>query len=438
MKIKLDKTKLGAVVNAHSEKRATSGTVVIVDDEPSNLYSLQRTLEDHFEILAFSDPREALTAIRDKVVDVIISDQRMPEMLGTEFLSETMKSNHDNVRMILTGYTDAKDLVTCINDGLIYRYLVKPWSSEEIIAVTRQGVEKAYQDRIFRRLVPNQVVKRLYPDGMQDAQPGQGREIACACMFLDMRRFTALADTMTADETFRFLTSFLGEIGPEINAHNGFIDKYLGDGVMAVFDREGHYAEDAVRCAIHLNDVISKYNDLHRSESLPSNRAGGELRSPVKVGIGIHYGPVMLGMVGFADRLDFTILGDVVNTAARLQELTKRFGADIIVHDEIASRLPPNDYRRRRLGNVQVRGKKESVAIWEVFESNEPLLRDRKVATTQEFEAAVSSQAVGDIDKARQIFEALAKSEHKDLAVTCYLENLESRFLADYSRDDDI
>lgn len=113
----------------------------MVDDEPDNLDLLYRTFRRSFQVMRAESGREALDILKDcGEVAVIISDQRMPEMKGTEFLSQTVPKFPDTVRIILTGFTDVEDLVEAINAGQVYRYITKPWEPDELKRVVEQAV----------------------------------------------------------------------------------------------------------------------------------------------------------------------------------------------------------------------------------------------------------------------------------------------------------
>lgn len=350
MKLRIGQDQVERLTRLSAKPASYAARLLVVDDEPENLATVVRLLEGRYEVVATTDPAEALRLAQTTRFDVVITDQRMPHMLGTELLSRIKAVDDDNVRMILTGYTDVKDLVTCINDGLISRYLVKPWRAAELEAVIEQGVAQVTLQRTMKKLIPHQVLDRLYGGRLQEARPGDGRELDCAALFLDIRGFTGLAERLDPRGTFQLLTSYMSAVAPSIGRHGGFVDKYLGDGLLAIFDREGGYAEDALACAAELVQQTDGYN----AAELPGGVA------PLSVGIGICAGRVMLGTVGFADRLEFTVLGDAVNTAHRIQELTKLHGCTILADGAL---LAGRADTGRCLGEVAVRGKDRPVVL---------------------------------------------------------------------------
>jgi signal transduction histidine kinase len=144
------KLKLSEGSSALSRRRDKKGKVLIVDDEQANLDGLEAALSRSYQVFQTTDPNEAIALSRSHHIDLVITDQRMPEMLGTELLQELYNQQRDQIRILLTGYTDAEDLITCINDGLLYRYLVKPWSPPELMATVAQGFDKLNAERALK------------------------------------------------------------------------------------------------------------------------------------------------------------------------------------------------------------------------------------------------------------------------------------------------
>ncbi|NER80292.1 MAG: response regulator [Leptolyngbya sp. SIO1D8] len=134
-----------STVTSSRARKVNKARMLVVDDEPDNLDLLYRTFRRHFNVLRAESGQEALDILAEHgEVAVIISDQRMPEMKGTEFLSKTVPDFPDTVRIILTGFTDVEDLVEAINAGQVYRYITKPWDPDELKQVVEQAA-KTYE-----------------------------------------------------------------------------------------------------------------------------------------------------------------------------------------------------------------------------------------------------------------------------------------------------
>lgn len=182
-----------------------------------------------------------------------------------------------------------------------------------------------------------------------DVKFGDYTEARMTVFFLDIRNFTARSERMTPEATFRYINSFLEEFGPVVRANGGFIDKYLGDGFMAIFP-DG--ADSAFSAALSMRDRLDSFNRR-------MNPAGHE---PLRFGIGIHTGVLMLGTIGENLRMDTTVISDTVNTASRLEELNKEFGTDILVSgDAIAALENPERFRVELVSQSQVKGKTKLV-----------------------------------------------------------------------------
>jgi hemerythrin len=162
----------------------------------------------------------------------------------------------------------------------------------------------------YSRFVPREFLHLLGIDDIRKVEVGQQVERKMTILFADIRAFTSLSESMSPQENFNFLNAYLVQMEPVITAHGGFIDKYIGDGIMALFPDS---PDAALRCAQAMLQRLDDYNTGRE-------RAGYR---PIKVGIGINTGIVILGTIGGASRMDGTVIGDAVNLAARLERLTK-------------------------------------------------------------------------------------------------------------------
>jgi adenylate cyclase len=196
--------------------------------------------------------------------------------------------------------------------------------------------------RGLERFLASETVERVLA-GDTLALAGERRVVTV--LFADLRGSTRLADTMLPADVVEHLNRYVGAMAESVFAHGGMLDKFLGDGLMAIFgvmDEPTAGAMPAVRAALTIRQRLALLNE-GRTE-------------PVRFGIGIHTGEVVLGAVGISRRTDFTAVGDTVNTASRLEGLCKRFGVDCILSDTTASRLNES-VALRSLGPAAVRGK---------------------------------------------------------------------------------
>jgi class 3 adenylate cyclase len=231
----------------------------------------------------------------------------------------------------------------------------------------------------IQRFVPREFLQALGHDDVRTAKLGDVTAKSIAMLFADIRNFTASSEGMTPEETFAFLNRCLSKLGPHVRAQRGFVDKYIGDAVMALFP---HDPSDAVRAAIAMQEEIRRSN---------ASLAGG---MPVAIGIGIHVGRVMMGTIGEAERFEATVISDAVNLTARLESLTKQLGCDVLVSEEIYATLDePLRRHARRLGTFIVKGKARPVALYEVFASDPDALREWKLRSQERFESMLAAFA---------------------------------------------
>lgn len=282
---------------------------------------------------------------------------------------------------------------------------------EERESVRRDSLEnKLRMLDSFSRFVPKQFLKFLNRESIVEVDLGDSAEMQMSVMFTDIRSFTTLSETMTIEENFRFLNAYLKRMGPIIQQNNGFVDKFIGDAIMALFPRSPDHALDA---AVNMMRELARYN-AHRSQS------GYQ---PIQAGIGIHHGPLMLGTVGSVSRIETTVIGDTVNLCARLESLTKNFNASIIISDVVYRAVSdPEKYATREIDSVLVRGKKRPIVLYEVFESDPDDLRAKKIDTAPRITAAMSVYKAGDFEDARKAFQDLHDENPDDGLPALYLK----------------
>jgi class 3 adenylate cyclase/HAMP domain-containing protein len=208
----------------------------------------------------------------------------------------------------------------------------------------------------FERFVPRKFLAVIAPEGIENIQVGARQTREMTILFCDIRGYTSLSESSTPEEMFDFLNEYLAEMGSAIEEHGGFIDKYIGDAIMALFD-EAH-TDRAIDAALAMRRHLAEFN-LRRAER--------GLR-PVDVGIGIHRGRCIMGTVGFRSRIDSTVIGDAVNLASRVEGLTKEHRADVLVTGAVVDALADRRAYALRLvdGAAKVKGKDATVALWAV------------------------------------------------------------------------
>lgn len=204
----------------------------------------------------------------------------------------------------------------------------------------------------LERFIPREVLAYLKKDSIMDINLGDHTEKEMTILFSDIRGFTALSEKMTPRENFNFINSYLNRMGPIIRMHGGFVDKYLGDGIMALFPGDPKQALDA---ALAMRAELVKYN-------ADRAKAGYE---PIRIGMGLHTGHLMVGTIGEEGRMDSTVISDAVNLASRLEGLTKVFPHDILFSREVYEKLSEEDrISALYLGTETVKGKTASIDVY--------------------------------------------------------------------------
>ncbi len=229
----------------------------------------------------------------------------------------------------------------------------------------------------YSRFVPMTFLRLINRENILDVQLGEQTQTDMTIMFSDIRGFTSLSEQMTPQENFNFINAYFQRVSPVIRQHNGFVDKYIGDAIMALFPKG---ADDAVQAAIGMLQALAEYNK-HRSQTN---------QFPIEIGIGLHTGRVMLGTVGETERIEGTVISDAVNLASRLEDLTKLYGASIIISEQTMFILKnPQQYHTRFLDTVQVKGKQEPVSVFEILAGESDTTLSLKLQTANDFETGL-------------------------------------------------
>jgi adenylate cyclase len=260
------------------------------------------------------------------------------------------------------------------------------------------------------RFVPNEFLAFLGCDSIVDVKLGEAVELEMSVLFSDIRDFTTLSEQMTPTDNFKFINSYLSRMEPLIVENQGFIDKYIGDAIMALFS-EG--ADDAVKAGIAMLQTLAEYNRDRVSLGYV----------PVEIGVGINTGSLILGIVGGKSRMDGTVVSDAVNLASRIESLTKNYGVSLLITQQTFDRLTnPDDYAIRVIDKVQVKGKSEWVTVYEVFDADLPQVKAGKLATLQLFTEALSLYNMKSFRQAAGLFADCLRQNPGDKVARIYLE----------------
>ncbi|HAA30448.1 MAG TPA: adenylate cyclase [Cyanobacteria bacterium UBA8553] len=262
----------------------------------------------------------------------------------------------------------------------------------------------------FSRFVPRQLLQFLEKESIIDVQLGDQVQKEMSVLFSDIRDFTTLSESMTPQDNFKFINDYLSRMEPVIIEHQGFIDKYIGDAIMALFSGS---ADDAVKAGIAMLHRLADYNQYLVNSS----------GVPIQIGIGINTGSLMLGTVGGKNRMDGTVISDAVNLASRLEGLTKNYGVSLLISHHTFTQLKDvNQYAFRILDRVHVKGKSAKVSVYEIFDADPPNIRDGKLITKTTFEEALLLYNLHSFTDAAKLFEDVLSINPQDKVARLYLD----------------
>ncbi|MEG4634462.1 AAA family ATPase [Microcoleus sp. AR_TQ3_B6] len=272
----------------------------------------------------------------------------------------------------------------------------------------------AQLNKAYERFVPHQFLQFLEKSSIIDVELGDQVQLEMSVLFSDIRDFTTLSETMTPEDNFKFINSYLSRMEPVINENKGFIDKYIGDAIMALFSGE---ADHAVKAGIAMVHRLVEYNQY-------CAKAGC---AQIQIGIGINTGSLMLGTVGGPNRMDGTVISDAVNLASRVESLTKNYGVALLITHPTYSRLKnPSQYAIRTLDTVKVKGKSEAVTVYEVFDADPLEIKEGKLATLELFAEARAIYSEGKLFEAARLFSECWRQNPGDNVAKIYWERCQS------------
>ena len=261
----------------------------------------------------------------------------------------------------------------------------------------------------YQRFVPPQLLQSLGKKSIVDVSLGDQVNIKMSILFSDIRSFTSISESMTPKENFEFLNTYLSGMSPIIRDNNGYIDKFMGDGIMALFKNS---ANDAVNAAIKMQKYIYQYN-------INAEANGKHI---IKIGIGINTGQMMLGTLGETNRMEGSVISDSVNLASRLENLNKIYKTGIIISEETYKNLDNKLFNVRLIDMVTVKGKRQSIKIFEVFDAEMKNIKHLKKQTSNDFNNAILAYQRQNFKIALNLLNKIFIINPDDKIVSIYIE----------------
>lgn len=398
---------------AGAETAAGGLRVLVVDDEPVNVQALVNFLTlAKYDVVTATDGREALDLLAgERPCDIVLLDVMMPKLSGFD-VCQRIRERYSPAELpviLLTAKNRVSDLVMGFGAGA-NDYLTKPFVSDELLARVSVHLELARISDSYSRFVPRQFLEQLGKQRIVDVALGDQVQREMTVLFSDIRNFTQMSEGMTPAQTFGFVNHYLGTMEPAISGHGGVIDKFVGDAIMALFPRR---ADDAVQAAL----------DMIRRLEVWNAQRGDSGEPPVRIGIGLHTGSLMLGTVGARDRMDTTVISDAVNLASRVESLTKIYGVSLMMTEGTYLALQnPFSISTRRIDRVLVQGKSQPVVLYEVVDADSPPDREAKQRARPDFEQGEALYEAGKFSDAIDYLERALARNPSDTVVQLLLE----------------
>lgn len=308
-----------------------------------------------------------------------------------------------------------------LNEEYINSLNVKTDKETDTIRAMLASADAAQQLHLtFQKFVPRQFVDHFSRAGIDSLKLGFAAEEDVAIMFCDIRGFTRLSEQMSPQQLMNFLNSYFVRMNAPIHNNYGFIDKFIGDAIMALFDHPtgslGDKAADSVRASLDLQKALNLYNH-HRANSG---------YAAIKNGVGLHVGPVVLGTVGSDDRMDTTVIGHTVNVAQRIETLTNYFGVDILASRELVHAASHElTFAWRTIDEVVLKGKTNAIEIIEIYEHLGQDLIDARNETKSIMHDAIALRNKSDFAGARTLFLKALDVDPQDTVIIHHLATIE-------------
>ncbi len=342
--------------------------ILVVDDE-TDLEVLikqkfRQKIRDHqYDFIFAVNGRHALEQLEQHGdVDVVLSDINMPEMDGLTLLTKLNEQNGLMKSVIVSAYGDMENIRSAMNLGA-FDFITKPVNFEDLDLTMEKTIRHVTQMKETMKAIKENNILKMYVDetvlnfmGSREFESSlvANETVEATVAFIDICSFTSISENEPADTVVALLNKYFDVMVKEIIAQGGYVDKFIGDAVMAVF-RGDYHLDRAIDACLAVRNKIKGLPALENISFTP------------QVSIGINSGEMISGNIGSASlrRLDYTVIGDTVNTSQRLQSAA---GPNQIIINEISYEKVKESFNCRKVGAVSLKNKSAAMNIYEVMD----------------------------------------------------------------------
>ncbi|KAF5038985.1 Adenylate cyclase 2 [bioreactor metagenome] len=342
--------------------------ILVVDDEPDLEILIRQRFrkkirEGEYDFVFAGNGRHALEQLEQHPdVEIVLSDINMPEMDGLTLLSKLNDQHVLLKAVIVSAYGDMENIRTAMNRGA-FDFVTKPVDFHDLELTIEKTLSHVNQIRQTLKAVKENNILRMYVDETvlhfmnsreYESTLMVSETLEASIAFIDICGFTSISENETPDNVVKLLNSYFDLMVKEIIKQEGYIDKFIGDAIMAVF-RGDYHLDRAIDACLAVRSEIERLPVFSENVSYKPN-----------VSIGINSGEVISGNIGSASlrRLDYTVIGDVVNTAQRLQSAARQ--GQIVICDEAYQRIK-HSFKCLQIGEITLKNKQKPVMVYEVI-----------------------------------------------------------------------
>ncbi len=353
------------------------GNILLVGNKKAALAAIREELLPYFNVFTAHDSKSAFQTIMEYSIQAVLTGERLPDMTGFQFFESIRQEYPDIISIVQVTETTSSNLEAAARSGRIHMFLRRNAEVDEIIQILATAVNQyqlkqenssllnklkrkdSEQERImevFNRYVPEQAVSKTL--SYDDNELLQGETRVISILFADIRGFSRIAGSLTPSDVVLFLNEFWSIVSKPVSVNHGTVNKFIGDGILSLFGApvsHMHNQENAVNCALDMLDALEEFNKKY--EPLIGQK--------VEIGIGINTGEVVVGNVGTNDHIEYTVIGDAVNTASKIEKEAKSTPNTILISEPTYKNVS-DLVEVEEVSSLQMAGKEDPIRLFRV------------------------------------------------------------------------